>query len=454
MSASTHLWRYPFASELTTAGRLRSLRLATCRVDRKESFFFAGTLSQPQLTARLLQTLMTVVQSRFHIPAAMLRGMLAQSDPIVTANDQILRFEGFSSCCSAYTRIDLLPDAFEGHVRGRGTTNVDFNQPMLAALARIRRNDHVQLAVGTDQFVLQQSEQRTIEKQVRLPPRWMKGLLEVQAVQSRMEQRLHVTGVQALRFLQSLPRMKMNRRTVFVVQSGQTLRLTQVKSSGAVQVGGLERLRIMEPMVRDATAMDSFTDPVTGASGWVLHLPQSRFHLVLSPEVWRGFSGEGQGLNALATSDRRLPGKVRAKLKYEAVIDCDRLAESLAVSRDQIATAVSILASRGLAGFDLLAQSYFHRELPFDVSQVEKQQPRLIAARRLLAEQKVRIQTISERAAELRIETSGGEHRVTLTSQDDESIQSTCTCPWYSRHQMSRGPCKHILAAQIYLEHQ
>ena len=35
-----------------------------------------------------------------------------------------------------------------------------------------------------------------------------------------------------------------------------------------------------------------------------METPDSRFHLVLSPEVWRGFSGEGQALNLLAKAER------------------------------------------------------------------------------------------------------------------------------------------------------
>jgi predicted nucleic acid-binding Zn finger protein len=27
-----------------------------------------------------------------------------------------------------------------------------------------------------------------------------------------------------------------------------------------------------------------------------------------------------------------------------------------------------------------------------------------------------------------------------------------CTCPWFSKHQGQRGPCKHVLAARIFVE--
>ena len=27
----------------------------------------------------------------------------------------------------------------------------------------------------------------------------------------------------------------------------------------------------------------------------------------------------------------------------------------------------------------------------------------------------------------------------------------TCTCPWWGRHQGTRGPCRHVLAARMVL---
>lgn len=84
------------------------------RWSRRQSIFFEGRLLQPQQTAAMLRAIMTIAQSRFHIPAAMLGRILAEADPVVTSNDDRLRFEGFSSCCGAYVRVDLLSAAFEG----------------------------------------------------------------------------------------------------------------------------------------------------------------------------------------------------------------------------------------------------------------------------------------------------------------------------------------------------
>ena len=96
----------------------------------------------------------------------------------------MLRFEGFSGCCSAYARVDVTPDAYAGEVFGQGTTNVDFNRPMRQALSRVRDHDDLSIAVGPDEVMLKNGFEHTVERKVKLPLRWLKGFVEVQAYQS------------------------------------------------------------------------------------------------------------------------------------------------------------------------------------------------------------------------------------------------------------------------------
>ncbi|MHB1561476.1 MAG: SWIM zinc finger family protein, partial [Isosphaeraceae bacterium] len=148
--AVSHTYRYAFASEAVPTPAGMDLRLATSGPDEGAADYFRGRLTRPRRAADLLRGLVEVVQSRFYIPPAMLSRILAMADPVVTCGDDVLRFEAFSACCGAYARADFLPPALDGERTGRGTTNVDFNAPMRAALARVRDSDDVGLAVGSD----------------------------------------------------------------------------------------------------------------------------------------------------------------------------------------------------------------------------------------------------------------------------------------------------------------
>jgi hypothetical protein len=97
--------------------------------------------------------------------------------------------------------------------------------------------------------------------------------------------------------------------------------------------------------------------------------------------------------------------------------------------------------SSGRVGYDLADGAYFHRELPLG-AEVAKVHPRLADARSLVETRQV---TLTEGGA------LSSEHRVTFGT--DGMSGDTCTCPWWGKHQGTRGPCKHVLAARIVRGH-
>jgi len=445
--ALDYSYRYSFASAFQARSEGSRLRLATFGGYVDNPYFFEGQLIRPRLTADLLRALMEIVHSRFHIPPAMVARIKLQADPVVTCSDDRLRFEAFSGCCSTYARVDLLPQAVEGEAFGRGTTNVDFNAPMLAALAQIRDSDVVTLSVGDNEVRLDRGDAAIIEKKVALPVRWLKGFVEVQSYQSGMQPKHEISGIEALRFLRSLPRAA-SKHPTWIVSSGRSLRLSQVRTADGVRVAGLERMRVLENLLPLARQMRIFGDATTETAAFELIFDEARFHLVLSPDVWRGFSGEGQALTMLASTEwqESLP-RIRQALKWNATIDSSAIALETGLSAPAVKAALAALGARGLVGFDLDAQAYFHRELPFDLSLLDEHQPRLQNARKLVADDRVKLSSTVDDQQEFFVGGTDVEHRVRVSAGG-----SKCSCPWYSKHQGQRGPCKHILAAQIFLD--
>ncbi len=440
-----YTYRYLRASEVAQADGQTLVSLSTSGISADPDLFFCGRLARPRLTADLLLALVRVVQSRFHIPAAMLARILAEADPVVTCAQERLRFEAFSACCGVYGRVDLLPNAVDGSLLAAGTTNVDFNPPMRAALSQLRDEDPTALTVGAGAVELEFAGQSVVDRKVALPVRWLKGFLEVQAYQARMEPRMEIRGAEARRFCHTLPRQGTGNLTGWVSRTAAGLRVSTLPGAGSVRVGGIERLRILEDIIRHATALRVYADQESGASGWEVDCGPARFFLVLSPEVWRGFSGEGQALSKLANS---LSGtaveRVRNALGWQSSVDVGELCSACTLEPRDARAALARLGARGLVGYDLREQSYFHRELPFDLSRVEQLQPRLLDARKLLASDGVHLITNTPDLVEAWVRGTDCEHRVRITPEG-----ARCTCPWYAKHLGARGPCKHILAVQL-----
>jgi len=400
--------------------------------------FFQGYLAAPRRSADLALTLAHVAATRFYTPPGMLQRLILQRDPVITSGGGMLRLEGFSACCGVYARLDLRGKAFDADRREPGTSNVDFNPPMRAALARLRDGERARLEVSASGFTLSsESSGPAFERRVELPVRWIKGFVEVQAHQSRMERAFEISGAMAQRFLRDLPRQR-TAGPVWVTPLGNSLRLSHAPVAGGVPAGGIERLRLLAEVARHATAIEVYASG-DGATAWRLETPDARLFLVLSPEPSRGFSGEGQVLSALAAGSTITP-RVRALLRWQRDLAPRALAAELPASESDVAAALAELGALGLVGYDLAEGVYFHRELPFDVSRIERLHPRLAGAREL--------------ACNGAVEMDAGGAWVRGREADyyvrrDEHGKWCCTCPWAGRHGGSRGPCKHILAAHI-----
>ncbi|RSZ29963.1 MULTISPECIES: SWIM zinc finger family protein [unclassified Variovorax] len=446
MSAVAHAYRYAHASAALAepSGPRLSLATSSPQTDggTAHPHFFEGQLLQPRLCAELLSAVHLVVGSRFFTPANSVARAIALADPVVTAGGELLRFEGFSSCCSCYVRVDLLPDSYDGQVMGKGTTNVDFNAPMRAALARMRDADGLALSVGRDALTLQSGDSEVVERKVALPLRWLRGMVEVQSYLASMRQRFELKGLEALRFLRTLPRASTSRTPLWVVPSPKGPFTTTKPHPQGVRVTDASRLRVLEALLPKARSLAVHADEAQQASAWVLDFPGARLTLALSAEPWRGFSGEGQALRALMRmDDERAVSQVRAQLNWQALIDAPALGRTLDIAEASVEDSLRILGASGLVGFDLVERRYFHRVLPFDLSSVEDMHPRLADARELMARGAVTIANASP--VEAQVSSSGTSYSV---REIDGELR--CTCPWYAKHQGERGPCKHVLAVE------
>ena len=447
MAAIAHAYRYTAPSQLSGDAHPR-LQLATSSAGDQHPHFFEGQLKAPRLSAELLSAIHIIVGSRFFTPANTLARLIALADPVVTSGGGVLRFEGFSACCSAYIRADLLPVSYDGDVVAKGTTNVDFNAPMRAALARVRDADGLGLSVGRDQLRMLSGDADIVEKKVALPMRWVRGMLEVQSYQAAMRRRIEAGGVEALRFFRTLPKASTSKTPLWVVAGSGGLRTTTRPDPNGVRVTDTSRLRVLEPLLFKARSLSVYADDAQQASAWVLDFGAMRLTLVLSAEVWRGFSGEGQALRALmnAGQDDAL-SSVRAQLQWQPSLDVDALARQLSIGKAQVEDALRVLGVSGLAGFDVSEGSYFHRVLPFDLSLIDDMHPRMASARALLDEGAVEL--IRAAPFEAAVRSGGVLHRVR-----EVQGELACTCPWFGKYQGERGPCKHVLAAETLQSQQ
>src|SRR6266568_1637785 len=440
---------YPFASAISRVKGRPQLALATSGAPAAERLFFAGTLLRPELAAGLLLAVSEVALRRYYVPPNMLARILRAADPVVTSADGLLRFEAFSQCCGVYARADLLPDMLVAETQGKGTTNVDFNLPLRAALAKVRDRDNLDLRVTPERLAVSTPAGDAVEHKVRLPVRWVKGFAEVQALAATLVPAATLDGPEARQFLSTIPSAVKARERTWLLPGMGGLRTSQRESKDAIPTAGIGRLRAMKPLTRYAERLHIFGGE-NGASAFELDFGAARFTLMLSGAVATGFSGDGRLLARLARHDAGAAlARVRASLAWQGAINATELAESLELPGAAVAAALSILAAEGLVGFDLRKQSFFHRVLPFDRSRLEGLNPRLKDARVLHASGAVALTPAISGTVSGTVQSADLAHRIRLSGEDFH-----CTCVWHARTGGSSGPCKHVLAAMLEAENR
>ncbi|NLF05937.1 MAG: SWIM zinc finger family protein, partial [Actinomycetales bacterium] len=381
--------------------------------------FFDGFVAHPHVLAAGLLAVAEVAATAYYDIAR----ARAPRDPVVTASGDRLRFEAMSACHGVYARLDLLSDGIESGQVAFGTTNVDINDPLRAGLAGMRRTELLHLAVGMESLRLATPDATHTERKVELPRRWVRSLAEVQVVGAGMRHAGTVPASAARTFLGALPTSGLGPSVGFLV-TPRGLARVDPSAPGAVRLAGTARASALRRVARFISGLDVWAHE-SGGSAWVVTLPGARLTVVASPEPHRGFSGEGGLLETLATGEGSDDDAARVleHLAWQSSIDPAAIAADAGLSVSAAHGAVGRLAAAGRVGFDLAESTHFHRELPYDADQVERDNPRLVAARELVASGGV----VPE-GGRWRVPGTDRTHWVSLDGG------GSCTCAWWTRH--------------------
>ncbi len=429
------------------------LALATSGGRSAHPFFFRGFVEHAEQAARAILAVAEVSESRYFDPA----WRSHMKDPVVTSNRTVVRFESFSQCNGVYARLDIDGDDFDSEVLDWGTTNVDLNTPVRKALAGVAPGEPLRLSVGVHAVAVETLEAAAIEVKVPLPERWLRGFAETQIAASTMRPVATLRGAAARDALRALPRLKTSQGAPWVSFGRTGPRATSTASAETVCLLGPQRLGALSHVVNFASALtvfapelrprlaltrDARTEFGSQPSGWVVEMENARLTLIISPEPYRGFSGEGGVLASLATVDRKHVEVVERELCGQAMLDPVALGDAVGLDAAAVAMALTVLGAAGRVGFDFTSGHYFHRDLPYDRTALAEFQPRLRDARALVDARAVTALGVNRDSWD--VASAGATYRVTFSADGER-----CNCAWFARHRGERGPCKHVLAAKL-----
>ena len=412
-----------------------------------DPLFFNGEIIYPTIVSGGLLVLADIVSTRYfkYVP-------VAQRDPILSAQGDILRAECFSACNGVYARMDLFQSALDGEIL-YGTTNVDIGSNLRKSLFNVKQGDRLKFRIGDDGWKALHSKNLDgsmltdihIQRPVKMPDRWVRALGNCAMLHQNMEYKFHIEGMQAKSFIAMLPAATGKERSGWLTPTKTGVMLKPKEEKNSVYISGLHRLSALKRIMSNVNAV-YFYAPNDGEPGQMMIevcMTGANITLSLTAKSYEGYSGEGALLDSLSTPKiLECADKIDDILNFESRLDIDKISKTIGIVKNDMNDAMELLAVSGKLGFDVRDRAFFHRELPDDPDRVLKDNPRLEGAKKLVEDTEYIYDNIWH------VKSGDTTYRVIFPT--DENLENAkCTCTWYLKHQNSRGPCKHILAVKL-----
>jgi len=271
----------------------------------------------------------------------------------------------------------MKPEAIDGEFIASGTTNVDFNDPMLNALNSIQKNEKVTLAVGQQDMQVITANTKVTEKKVTLPMRWIKGLTSVQLYLADMDLKFELNKIQTIQLFQTLPKGNVKGDFFITKRAGKFMFSTLATADG-VRIGGIHRLRLLDGILAIVEKIFVYESADRETCAVVCEFGKMQLLMAFSPDAYRGFSGEGKALEHMTEN---LPVEwmygLNSLLKSNETFDPTLLSIEHDIDFGTMDQLTSNLSSIGLLGYDVTARSHFYRQLPFKTERILSLNPRL-----------------------------------------------------------------------------
>jgi hypothetical protein len=473
-----------YSHRTTCTSTLTGSALAFAANLRRPPVHFHGRVREPVLLRQLLLALHEVVLSDFNDTDRWIWSL----DPVITVHPDQLCFEAFSNDESSYARLDAPLSAFEpAGDPSYGTTNVDFTWALREALLRLRSSRATTFGVGPGGFAVATEGPAGgahLEQKVSLPESWLRGFLQVQ---SALALRPFLFDVRPADLLTAIavfqdrrpPRPPHGLR--YELAPGEPVRLavepwdTRVTLQGThyegyprtVRVWGRKRLDLLRHVL-------PYADRVTvGLLGrglphlYICHCGEYRFTLALSGWTRNDWAA-GSAFDELAPRGPSSPEEaatVYACLARHLVASRRRIVEETGLPAATVEHELYRLCRAGRVMVEPTGGRYRLRELfaePLDLDTLFAPDPRAATARQLVEAGAATLDSVSapdpagggrrEHKA-VAVVRDGVAHRAVAAVDLDGRLRfGQCSCDFFQRNLISRGPCEHILAARLLLD--
>jgi len=397
-------------------------------------------------------------------------------DPVITVHPDQIFFECFSKDESSYGRLAASYDVFEElGERANGTTNIDYSEKLYGEFQKIRSYKTTSLDIDPTGFDVSTSMEETYrEVKIDLPDTWVRGFLQVSSAATLPAHvvELHPMDVHNLCFLLRRNKELFGPRSLrFQLTPGAPVKIVvdpwntvldcprSIFTDGTpaeIRIWGRRRLFILERLLPRATRVRVFLLGSGLPSYWVVDMGPLSFTLGLSGWTNNNWSDAGNFdlMAAREEVDSVTQARVFDELGKSWLATPEQLAQRTGLATPIVASALASWVQAGRAIYDLDKGVYRKRELTRDPLPMEKLRfanAREEAAAQLLHRAKIAVDKADTGGGGLvlagRIKVGEKLFAPQLTFDTEQRlVKGDCTCDYFVRNRLHRGPCEHMLA--------
>ncbi len=402
-------------------------------------------------------------------------------DPVITVHPDQVFFECFSKDESSYGRLAASYEVFEElGERANGTTNIDYSERLYGEFQKIRSYKETTLEIDPTGFDVSTSmEEGYREVKIDLPETWVRGFLQVSSAATLpahvvelhpmdvhnlcliLRRNKELFGPRSLRFqlTPGLPvKIKIDPWGTELACPRSMYTDSRPGSGGEVEVRlwGRRRLHILERLLPRANKVRVFLLGTGLPSFWVVDLGHLSFTLGLSGWTLNNWSDAGNFdlMAAREEVDEVTRMRVFNELGKTWLATPDELAARTGLATPIVASALAGWVQAGRAIFDLDKGVYRKRELtrdPLPMDKLRFSNERETAAAQLLQRGSIAIDKAESVDGGLKLEGRVKDDGKLFAPQlvfdsEQRQVAGECTCDWFIRNRLHRGPCQHMLA--------
>lgn len=397
-------------------------------------------------------------------------------DPVITVHPDQIFFECFSKDESVYGKLSCGYDVFNSISDFKcGTTNIDYSKKLYNEFQKIRTYKETNFKVDPGGFDVQTTGETAYrEVKIDLPDSWVRGFLQVSTAMTNDKVTFDLHPIDITNFILVLKRHKEKtgpRAIKYVLEPGKPIvavfepwnieivcsqSIYKGNEKHEIRVWGRRRITLLERLL---PITNKFTVHLLGTgmpSFYIAHLT-NEMYFTLGLSGWTANDWTKSTSLDLLSPRQKVPTttmqSIYLALRKDWFNTSQKLTENLGIDEFSVQQALQTFTQAGKIVYDLKNQVYRIRELKKDginieelrfSSEIDKEAYRLMesgAVKNLKVEEnrKIKITAIVDDRYDTKV----------VINNDLQIEEASCTCSFYYKNKMTKGPCEHILATRI-----